>query len=317
MNIDTAIINAAEQWGLQVNRIRRDISVAGSPERCEFRFVVECSGDWLYVLESITGSDIGLKTRILSVLDFLVSNGMPQVTPYLRTRQNECMVRSDNRIWQISPYIHGCALNRPEYVFDSWRGHAMASFLIALRKHSEKISRYIPLRRFSISDYIRNLIPQIRQHDPGVLDGVLPIVRFLEKRFMALHDRLPVAFCHGDFHPLNIIWSTDSIRTVIDWEFLGIKPEIYDAANLVGCIGIEDPHGLLDGLTTGFIQDLIQAGIMSDTSWEMFVEFVITLRFAWLSEWLRHGDREMIEMETVYLNLLMENSRLLKNTWSI
>jgi homoserine kinase type II len=124
---------------------------------------------------------------------------------------------------------------------------------------------------------------------------------------------LPVLFCHGDFHPLNIIWSEDSIKAVIDWEFMGIKPRIYDAANLVGCIGIEDPEGLTGEFACDFITALKEAELVSGISREFFPEFVIAVRFAWLSEWLRHKDREMIELETVYMNLLADNSDMLKN----
>ncbi len=53
-----------------------------------------------------------------------------------------------------------------------------------------------------------------------------------------------ISFCHGDLHPLNVIWGEKSIRAVIDWEFSGIKPEIYDLANMLGCLGMEDPANL-------------------------------------------------------------------------
>lgn len=61
---------------------------------------------------------------------------------------------------------------------------------------------------------------------------------------MKIHDQLPLSFCHGDLHPLNVIWYQDRIKAVIDWEFTGMNPDIYDAANLVGCAGIENPNGL-------------------------------------------------------------------------
>jgi homoserine kinase type II len=46
-------------------------------------------------------------------------------------------------------------------------------------------------------------------------------------------------------------------------------------------------------------------------------EFVVAVRFAWLSEWLRHKDSEMIELETIYMNLFVDNSGMLKSTWKI
>ncbi len=316
-DIDSSIIDAAAHWELRVNKIRRDISVAGSPERCEFRFVIECSDDRLYVLESVTGSDIDQKTRIISVLDFLSRKEMPGINPHLRTKHNVGIVQSDSRFWRMAPFVHGIPLNRSEYLFEAWRGPAMARFLIALGDKSEGISEVIPISRFSITDYIHHLVMQIKKHDPEVLDRITPVIQFLEKRFMKIHDRLPAGFCHGDFHPLNIIWSQDAIQAVIDWEFLGIKPEAYDAANLVGCIGSENPHGLLGDLVTGFICHLKAAGIMSDITWEMFVELVIAIRFAWLSEWLRHKDQDMIAQESIYMKLLMNNDTMLKTAWGI
>jgi homoserine kinase type II len=181
--------------------------------------------------------------------------------------------------------------------------------------------KYIPFFTdsppFSIKDYIYRLTSQIRKNDPEVIIKIEPALRFLEKKFMKIHDSLPVSFCHGDFHPLNMIWSVNSIKALIDWEFLGIKPEIYDAANLMGCIGIEDPEALAGELAYDFIAALKESGIISGISREFFFEFLIALRFAWLSEWLRHKDREMIGLETVYLNMLADNSDVLKKAWGI
>jgi homoserine kinase type II len=57
---------------------------------------------------------------------------------------------------------------------------------------------------------------------------------------------------------------------------------------------------------------LNQSKWVSNASWEVLIEFVIAIRFAWLSEWLRHDDLEMIALETVYMNLLTDNADMLK-----
>jgi len=134
---------------------------------------------------------------------------------------------------------------------------------------------------------------------------------------MAAHDTLPVAFRHGDYHPLNVIWQDDAIAAVIDREFCGIKPDIYDAASLVGCVGMEHPSGLVDELALSFISGMRRKSIISPQSWNLFVEFIIALRFAWLAEWLRKKDREMIELEVTYMNLLMGNMDTLKAAWGV
>jgi homoserine kinase type II len=45
------------------------------------------------------------------------------------------------------------------------------------------------------------------------------------------------------------------------------------------------------------------------------LEAVIAIRFAWLSEWLRKRDMEMVELEIVYLKLLVQNRNILKEAW--
>ena len=107
------------------------------------------------------------------------------------------------------------------------------------------------------------------------------------------------------------------IRSVIDWEFAGIKPEIYDLANMVGCLGIEHPSSLARDLVTGLIARLRAADLFSDICWGHFIEFIVALRFAWLSEWLRKDDREMIGLELAYMDLLIRNSGQLCRKWKM
>ena len=315
--IDKSITRAAEQWNLKVTNIHRNIPIAGSPERFELRFVIECDDEATYLIESVFDTDIYHKLRIISCLNYLSGRGLPAINSYVCSNKNEYIVDCDDRFWQLSPFVQGAVLDRPKYVFDKWRGGVMADFLIELRKKSKELPFFNSLTPFSIKDYIYKLISQIKTNDPDLLSKIGPVLSLLENRFLKVHDSLPVSFCHGDFHPLNIIWSQDSIRAVIDWEFLGIKPQIYDAANLIGCIGIEDPEGLTGELACDFIAALKKAELISDINREVFTEFVIAVRFAWLSEWLRHKDREMIELETVYMNLLADNSAMFKNAWGI
>jgi homoserine kinase type II len=317
MEIDNNIAKAAAEWNLQIKNIRRDINIQGSPERCELRFVIECKNDRLYLIESVFNTDVNHKLKIISCLDFLYENGLSGINPYICSANNGYIINCDNRFWQLSSFLECEALNRPEYVFDKWRGKVLADFLIESGKISQGIPFFTGSAPFSIIDYIYKLISQIEKNDPEVIINIEPALRFLEKKFMKAHDMLPLSFCHGDFHPLNVIWSKNSIKAVIDWEFLGIKPRIYDAANLIGCIGIEDPEALTGELAYDFIAALKEAGLISGISREFFPEFVIALRFAWLSEWLRHDDHEMIKLETVYLNLLTDNYDMLKNAWEI
>jgi homoserine kinase type II len=157
---------------------------------------------------------------------------------------------------------------------------------------------------------------QVKNNNPIVHAHYLPFVKFLEIRFIPEHDTIPISFCHGDFHPLNIIWNKNRIKAVIDWEFTGFKPEIFDAANLVGCAGIEDPEGLGMPMVMAFIRELKNADIISPKGWDLFPEYILALRFAWLSEWLRKNDTEMLDLEARYMEILMTHMDELRSIWN-
>jgi len=45
-----------------------------------------------------------------------------------------------------------------------------------------------------------------------------------------------------------MILSRTGAEALIDWEFCGLRPEMYDAALVVGCLGMEDPRSLTGDL---------------------------------------------------------------------
>ncbi len=304
-------------WNLKLKKIREDIHIAGSPERCEFRIVIEDKDDRLFICEKISQVAYEHKLRIIKTLEFLASQNVDCIQPYIPNKKGEYIARNNHGLWQLTRFVDGVPLQRPEYVFHRWRGNALASFLINLNKKSPGIDHVFPIQLFSIKNYIYELIDTIGIHESELRISINPMVGFLEKSFMGVHDTLPQAFCHGDYHPLNVIWSTKGINAVIDWEFCGYKPEIYDVANLIGCIGMEDPESLVGDLIAELIQRLRQAKLFSDLSWRYLLEFMVALRFAWLSEWLRKSDKEMIKLEQVYMRLLIENKKKLMHSWGL
>ena len=213
------------------------------------------------------------------------------------------------------PFVRGIPLDREKYMYEKWRGPALADFLIELRQKSLDLPFLDPSKAFSLKDYVYKLIHEINLYNKDIKDEIKDIDAFLKKNFMPAYEKLPVAFCHGDYHPMNIIWSADDIKCVIDWEFSGCKSEIYDAANLIGCVGVEDPQSLTGDLIKSFIADMKRSEINSKISWKYLVEFIIALRFAWLSEWLRRRDSEMIRLELDYMRLLIENKSSLQKAW--
>jgi homoserine kinase type II len=268
-------------------------------------------------MENIHNRMVHNKQTIIDRLDFLAGYGLSGINPYICAADGRHIIETDSRFWQASPHIQGVRLARPGFECDSWRGEVMADFLIRLRQKSRNLPEGLQSLNFSILDYINTLTGRIQEKEPNLFNTITPFIRFVETHLAPVHDALPTAFCHGDFHPLNLIWSENHIKAVIDWEFSGLKPEIYDVATLIGCMGMETPDALTGPLVTAFIGRLKDSSILSNLSWSTLPAFMAAIRFGWLSEWLRNRDQEMIELETVYMNLLINHADDLKIIWEI
>lgn len=304
-------------WNIELKAERPELAPAGSPERSLSRTVVEDAGERRFVLERVASRTVGRKREIAATLDWLASRGLAGVHGYLRDGQGDSLVKAAGGFWQASPYIEGVELNRPGYLLEAWRGKALARFLIEMKGASAGIPFGRPGRPFSIAEFTRDLMAKMARHAPGRAAAVREVYDGLEAHLFPFHDRLPVAFCHGDPHPINVIWGEDGIRGVIDWEFSGFRPEIYDAALVVGCLGIEDPAALAGPMALAFIGELRASGRFDARGFTMLPEFVTALRFAWLSDWMRKKDGEMVEMETDYLRLLLDGRERLRQAWTL
>ena len=304
-------------WGIPLRTVRQDLPLSGSPERSLFRVAFEGTAGRPFVLEQIAAPQRKRKSFIHSILDQLHRDGLDQVNPFLKTSSGESTVFYGGAWWQLSNFIEGQPLSRPGYIRNGAKGKALARFLCSLSTHSKSFSHESAMTRFSIKDYILRLEKDMMEHDPDVASRFIPIIDLLRGPFLRAHDTVPMVFCHGDYHPLNIIWQDNRILSVIDWEFCGLKPELYDAANLVGCIGMEHPSGLTDDLVISFIDYMRRVSGISSRTWSLFPMFVIALRFAWLAEWLRNRDKEMIDLEEIYMNILYENREKFAATWGL
>lgn len=303
-------------WGLELKQIRRDTPLAGSPERCEYRAVVESVKGDRFVLEQVFSDTVGRKKDIARCLDHLASAGLETVISYRKNRKGEHVLPFAGRFWQLQDFLSGVDLDRPAYVFDGWRGSASADFLMDFKRCSAGLNEGCE-KPFSLKAYIYRFVRDVQRYDADYYEKIRLAVDFLQRDFFDVCDHLPVGFCHGDYHPLNIIWTPRGIGAVIDWEFCGWKPELYDAANMVGCLGVEDPESLAGDYVCQFLDALREKQDYRKESWKYFYDLVIAVRFGWMAEWLRKKDLEMVEMELDYWDILMEHKKNLKIVWAI
>ena len=313
MNRNDLLAEISRRWDFELVRWREDLSLAGSPERTVWRCVVEAGDGDLFVLEKIASRTYGRKRRIADTLRQLHDYGLARIAPCLTDAAGETIPLIDHGLWQLTDFVAGVQLDRPGYAMDGWRGDAAAQFLIQLHEVSAQCHLHAPQPAFSIPMYIRNLMATVSRNEPETAKRYGHFRKYLEKNLFPLIHRLPVDFCHGDYHPLNMIWGKRTIRAVIDWEFCGVKPELFDLANLVGCLGMEDPQSLAGPFVGRLVHRLKASGIYSQESWETLPELILAVRFAWLSEWLRKNDRPMIQLEADYMALLWQHGPVLRS----
>lgn len=303
-------------WGLQLQQVHDEIPLAGSPERCEYRMVVESSQGARFILEQVFSHTVDRKRWIAGCLDDLSSAGLEGILPYRKVRNGDQVVASAGRFWQLQNFLPGVALDRPAYALEGWRGRAAAKFLCELKQRSVGVIERCD-GAFSLKAYSYRLMNDIRHRDHVYYESIAKIFDFLQRDFFVVYDHLPIGFCHGDYHPLNVIWTPQGIGAVIDWEFCGLKAELYDAANMVGCLGMEDPEALVGDCVVEFLDALRCAHKYHAKSWRYFYDLVVAVRFGWMAEWLRKKDREMIEMELDYWDILVEHREQLKTVWAV
>ncbi len=306
-----------EQWGIEFERVRQSFDIQGSPERSLSRAVIEDVPGRLFLLEKFPREKFAVRERVSLTIEHLNRHGLTKALGSQKTKKGEFLPFFKGEAFQISTFLDSTGLSRPGWLESAEIGKNMALFLIQMADASQSLLGQIFFSPFSIKNYILKLFIDMKAHEPKMYDRYSPFLEFLEQEFMDAHHGLPQTLCHGDFHPLNVLWDQNRIRAVIDWEFTGLKPDCYDAANLVGCAGIENPEGLGMPMVTSFLRRVRKAGIISPIGWQYFPEYILALRFAWLSEWLRKKDREMLKLEAAYMGLLIQHMEELRSIWEI
>lgn len=306
----------SDLWGIRIDRTCRSADIQGSPERSLSRAVFQDNREQRFLVEKFATAKFGVRDRVARTLEYLNQQGLARALAPERAMTGEFLARYGTGYFQITRFLDGTDLERPGWLMSPEIGREMAAFLGDMNRAARGISGKISYPGFSIKAYVYGLFRDMERHAPEIHTQYLPVLRFLEQGFMGAHDSLSLRFCHGDFHPLNVIWNGRRIASVIDWEFTGVKPDCYDAANLVGCAGIEHPEGLAMPMATSFLKVLRRQGQISETGWNWFPEYVLALRFAWLSEWLRKKDQEMLETELAFMTLLIRHMEDLRDIWA-
>lgn len=161
-------------WQVRLKKLRHDISIQGSPERSVFRVVIEDENGKLFVLEQVPSKSRDLKRKIAETIDFLSEKNLARIQPYLADEKGKHVIKYKNGFWQMIPFVPGVTLDREKYMYEKWRGTALANFLIELRQKSLDLPFLDPSKAFSLKDYVYKLIREINLYNKDIKDeGVL------------------------------------------------------------------------------------------------------------------------------------------------
>lgn len=307
------MIDALSLWGLAPGRPRPDIFLPGSPERCLERAAVEDGDGRVWMIERLRPGQFDTRERIGRSLAALSGAGLP-IPAYLPGPDGRFAVEREGCHWQISPFVPGDPLPQPDFVDDARRGESLARFVAGLHRAGTAIREFDAAPVFILEDYVNELMGATAPRRPDYHEALLPVLPVLVPLFEAW-QALPVALCQGDFHPLNVIWHGSDVGAVIDWEFMGLRPALFDVANCLGCVGIEDPGALVRGLAPGLLRTLRDEACLDPDGFRLLPELILAMRFAWMSEWLRKKDEEMAGLEVRYMRLLANSIDTLLPAW--
>ncbi|MDQ7832869.1 MAG: phosphotransferase [Desulfovibrionaceae bacterium] len=288
-------------FGLVLHRDRPDLPISGSPERCLARRVVQDSAGSLYLLETLAASQVPRRQTVAAVTHALARAGLAAVAEHLPCRDGGFVASQNQLHMQLSRFVPGAPLPRPDYTEQATPGQALGRFIADMRDCAADLPKPLPQRH--LAAYAARLMHTLSCTEPAVFSRLAPLATVMGEFFDA-EPSLPRALCHGDLHPENAVWDGFDIAAVIDWEFTGLAHELYDVAGALGCMGIENPRTFAAGAGAAMIRTLRERGVLNEDNLPWLKPAVMAGRLGWLAEWLRKNDREMVEMELDYLELL-------------
>ena len=279
------------------------LSIPGSPERASDRFVVKALGKQ-YIVEKHHFWNKERKTDIATNIRLLKDQGYEKCQPYLLSASDLTVEEYENRCWMVQPFVENDPLKRPDYLDNGEMGRNCAISLIEL-KNVDSSKLLDTVEGFCLKEHTENLIAKI-EGSPHLKRNISKILSVISEKFLPKLDYIDKTFCHGDLHPMNILWKGGDVKTVIDWEFSGFRHEFTDVANLIGCLGFEHPTAFKRDFYLNLMDELDKNDYFSKEIRENLVLFVFGFRFsAWLNEWHKKNDRKMIELELDYLEILI------------
>ncbi|HNW82296.1 MAG TPA: phosphotransferase [bacterium] len=293
-------------WNIEFDSII-DANIYGALSRMAGRTAVLDKNGRKYLVEKHHFWNLDKKLKIAENIEIINSSGFSVCTPYLKNKEGKAACEFKNRVWMIQPFIENDLLKRPDYLDDWTKGKNAAVALLKLYEVTSDRKMNDIIEGFSLVTHTEDLISKIKKSYPEIHTELKDVIHIIEQLFNRSIKDSRLIFCHGDYHPMNILWKNDTVVSVIDWEFSGYRPALTDVANIIGCAGFENRNAIDRDFVKEFIKIIENSGFFSDSELKNLMLFVLGFRFSgWLNEWINDRDIEMIQREINYLKILAE-----------
>ncbi|MCA1784837.1 MAG: hypothetical protein LC657_02515, partial [Desulfobacteraceae bacterium] len=131
------------QWQIDIHCVRADIEIQGSPERALSRVVMEDKQGRLFLVEQFDNKKWKARDRVARAVDYLSIRGLTQALPYRKSVKGEFLPFFEGACFQLSVFLDGTPLKRPDYLTSAAMGKNFARFLAKMSESSKGMDPHI------------------------------------------------------------------------------------------------------------------------------------------------------------------------------
>ncbi len=170
----------------------------------------------------------------------LADHGFP-VAGLIHTLDGETIVEHEGRVYELFKYIRGSRFDKTNPQAAE-AGRVLAHFHDLLKTFPKEPSMqrrtyHVGSKVYEVLDDLKGILQNQENHSQ--LTGLDQTIEFLSNAYNQAYESvdrveltsLPQCVVHGDWHPGNMLYKSDEIIAVIDFDSIRYSPRITDIAN--------------------------------------------------------------------------------------
>jgi len=266
-----------------------------------------------YFLKSFSSEELSTKEKERHLLTVLQHKGIPVLLPLPRKIIPAQTGYSCFCHYQLFPYVPQENNGHLSYPLETGQAVSLANTLT-------RISQADPdgpaTSFFSVQAKVSQAKKMIRTNQESIANTARHTFQHLENTLFPFLPYFNTGFCHGDFHPANILWKNQTVSAIVDWEAAHRSEELYDLAFFLGCVGMDSPEELSGKGIQTLIKIYFQKTKSGKLAFDCLPELILATRFQWLAVWLaREEDADLAVQEITFWKWLQTHRDRLQSQW--